>query len=64
MSTTRDLVIARIWDGLERLQEQMTSSAAEGLKPEQLDFVNSRLSDILDKTNEWFAGSDKKNRAP
>jgi hypothetical protein len=51
---TRDMVIARIWDNLDRLQEQLTSSAAEGLKPEQLDFVNSRLSDILDETSRWF----------
>lgn len=58
--TTRDLVIGRIWDSLEALQEQLTSSAAEGLTPQQLDFVNSRLSDILDETSKWFAGFDKK----
>lgn len=56
---TRDLVIARIWDSLDRLQEQLTSSAAEGLKPEQLDFVNSRLSDILDETSRWFTVQEK-----
>lgn len=57
---TRDMVIARIWDGLDRLQEQLTSSAAEGLKPEQLDFVNSRLSDILDETSRWFTVQHQK----
>lgn len=55
-----EMIIKRIWASLEELQEQLTSSAAEGLSREQLDFVNSRLSDILDQTSEWFVGMKNK----
>lgn len=47
-------VIERIWENLETLQERMTSIEAEGLSPEQLDFVDQRLSAILEETDGWF----------
>lgn len=54
--TRKDKVIARIWDNLEELGDQMTSGAAEGMTGKQLDFVDSRLSDILEETSKWFVG--------
>lgn len=47
-------VIERIWENLETLQERMTSIEAEGLTPEQLELVDSRLSAILEETDGWF----------
>lgn len=51
---SRDKVITRVWESLEELERQMTSSAAEGLTPEQLEFVDDRLSAILKETSRWF----------
>lgn len=66
--TRKEKVIARIWDNLEELGDQMTSGAAEGMTGKQLDFVDSRLSDILEETSKWFVGLVKeyagRNRAP
>lgn len=50
-------VIERIWENLETLQERMTSIEAEGLTSEQLEFVDKRLSAILEETDGWFEDS-------
>lgn len=49
--------IEHIWETLEALQERMTSIEAEGLTPEQLDFVDSGLSAIMAETDGWFVDS-------
>lgn len=55
----RDKVITRVWESLEELERQMTSSAAEGLTPEQLEFVDERLQGIIQETRRWFAVQEK-----
>lgn len=57
-----DKTIQRVWESLEELERQMTSSAAEGLTQEQIEFVDERLSAILEETSRWFAVQD--NGAP
>jgi len=48
-------IIERIWGNLEGLQEQMTSSSAENLTLEELSWVDSRISEIMEKTKVWLA---------
>lgn len=63
----KNMVISRIWENLEELQEQMTSAAAEGMTREQLDFVDSGLAGILEETGKWFvdlAEESASKRAP
>lgn len=50
-------IIKRVWENLEKIQEQMTSCVAEDLTREQLSWVDARLCDIMEKTKVWFAGS-------
>lgn len=47
-------MIGLIWERLETLQGMMTSMEAEDLTPEQLEFVASRLSVILEEADSWF----------
>lgn len=54
----REDIMASIWDGLEELDLQMTSSAAEGLTGEQMEFVDERLKAIIQETRLWFPGLD------
>ena len=51
----REQLIGRIWDNLETLNDLMISSGAEDLTGEQLEFVHSRLSAILDEVDGWFS---------
>lgn len=46
--------IERVWEILETLQERMTSIEAEDLTREQVGFVESGLSAILDEVEGWF----------
>lgn len=67
--TRKEKVIIRIWDTLEELGDQMSSAAAEGMTQKELDFVDSRLTDILRETSKWFVGLEnrcvgKRKRAP
>lgn len=50
-------IIERIWGHLEDLQEQMVSSHAEDLTNEELLWVDARISEIMEKTKVWLAGS-------
>lgn len=69
-NTKKERTIIRIWDNLEELGDQMSSGAAEGMTQKELDFVDSRLRDILKETSKWFAGLEneyvggRRNRAP